>query len=95
MTKLPSGLVPEDTEVMFTCLTDEANPTASVIWTVDGDSRSFSTALTEDVNTYNALRRKSVLILTADKTLHNRKVKCLVFGSTGIAAEETLDVACM
>ena len=95
MTQSLSGLVAEDTEITFTCLTDEANPTASVTWTVDGAGRSSTTDSTVDNNNYNALKRQSVLTLTADKPLHNRKVKCVISGNTGIAAEETVNIACM
>ena len=95
MQQSPSGLVHEDTDITFTCLTDEANPTASVTWTVDGAGRSSTTDYTVDDNNYNALRRESVLILTADKGLHKRKMKCVVTGNFGITAEETLNIACM
>ena len=95
MTQSPSGLVPANTEITFTCLTDEANPTASVIWTVDGDIRRSTIHSTVDGNHYNALKRQSVLILRGDKTLHNKKVKCVISETTGITAVETLNVACM
>ena len=95
MQQSPRGLVSKNTEITFTCLTDEANPTASVTWTVDRDGRSSTTDSTVDGNNYNALKRESGLTLTADRTLHNRKVKCVISGNTGIAAEETLNIACM
>ena len=94
MTQSPSGLVPKDTDITFTCLTDEANPTASVTWTVDGVSRSSSSDSSIDHNNYNALKRQSMLTLTADKTLHNKKVNCVISGNTGVSAEEMLNVAC-
>ena len=95
MDQSPSGLVPENTQITFTCLSDEANPTASVTWTVVGAGRSSTTDSTVDDNNYNALRRESGLTLTVDKTLHNKKVKCVVSGNTGVTAEETLKIACM
>ena len=95
MHQSPSGLVHENTLISFTCLTDEANPTASVTWIVDGAGRSSTTVSIVDDNNYNALRRESVLTLTADEMLHNRKVKCVVNSNTGITAEETLNIACM
>ena len=94
MTHSPSGLVLETTEVTFICVTDEANPTASVVWTVDGVSRNSSTDSVVADNNYNALKKQSVLVLTADKTLHNKKVKCVVSENTGVTAEETLNIAC-
>ena len=94
MTQSPSGLVPEATDITFTCLTDEANPTASVTWTVDGVSRSSSSDSTINDNNYNAFKKQSMLTLTADKTLHNKKVKCVTSGNTGISAEEKLNVVC-
>ena len=95
MHQSPSGLVQENTEITFTCLTDEANPVASVTWIVDGIGRSSTANSTVDDNNYNTLRRESVLTLTADETLHNKKVKCVVSSNTGIRAEETLNIACM
>ena len=95
MHQSPSGLVHEDTEITFTCLTDEANPTASVTWTVDGVDISFSSESTKDDNIYNALKRETGLTLTADKTLHNKTVKCVVSGNAGITAEETVNISCM
>ena len=74
---------------------DEANPIASVMWTVDGAGRSSTTESTVDDNKYNALRRESWLTLTANRTLHNRKVKCVISGNTGITDEEALNIACM
>ena len=95
MTQSPSGLVPENTEITFTCLTDEANPTASVTWTVDGYSRGSTIDFTVDDNNFNALKKQSVLILRANKTLHNKRVKCVISENIGITAEETLNVSCM
>ena len=63
-------------------------------WTVDGVKMSSSYDSTAYANNYNALKRQSTLALTADKTLHNKKVKCVISGNTGVQAEETLNVAC-
>ena len=96
MTQSPSGLVPEAVNITFTCLTDEANPTTSVTWTVDGVRRNSTTDTTidDDSNNYNAMKRHSVLTLTADKTLHNKKVSCMISENIGVTAEEILNVAC-
>ena len=64
-------------------------------WTVGGASRSSTTDSTVDDNEYNTLKRQSVLVLTADKTLHNKKVKCVLSDNRMITAEETLNVGCM
>ena len=94
MTQSPIGLVPEDTEIIFTCLTDEANPTASVIWTVGDESRSSTTDSTLDGGVYNALRTQSVLTLTADRGLHNSIVKCEVSENKNLVAQEKLNISC-
>ena len=94
MTQSPIGLVPENTDITFTCLTDEANPTASVTWTVDGESKKSTTDSTVDHNNYHALQRQSVLTLTATKVLHSKKVKCMISKNTGITDEETLNISC-
>ena len=64
-------------------------------WTVDNAGRRSTTNSTVNDNNYNALRRESGLTLTANRMLHNRKVKCVISGNTGIADEETLNIACM
>ena len=94
MTHSPNGLVSEYTEITFTCLTDESNPTASVTWTVDGEIRSSTTDSTLDDGVYNALRRQSVLTLTADRGLHNSIVKCVVSENKQLVAQETLNISC-
>ena len=94
MTHSPSGLVPEYTEITFTCLTDESNPTASVTWTVDGEIRSSTTDSTLDDGIYNALRTQSVLTLTAGRGLHNSIVKCEVSENKNLVAQETLNISC-
>ena len=93
MTQSPSGPVSENTEVTFTCVTDEAEPTADVVWRVDGNTRSSDSDSTEE-GMYNTQNKRSVLMLTVDKTLNNKKVECHVSGKSAVRDTNTLDVRC-
>ena len=94
MTQSPSGPLSENTEVTFTCVTDEAEPTADVVWTVDGNTRSSDNDSTED-GMYNAQMRSSVLTVRVNRTQNNKKVECRVSGMPAINDTTTLNVTCM
>ena len=94
MTQSPSGPVSENTEVTFICVTDEAEPTADVVWSVDGNTRSSDSDSTEK-GMYNAQKRRSVLTVRVDRTLNNKKVECHVSGKSAVKDTRTLDVTCM
>ena len=93
MTQSPSGPVSENTELTFTCVTDEAEPTADVMWSVDGNTRSSDSDSTED-GMYNTQKRRSVLTVRVDKTLNNKEVECYVSGNTQATDSIMLDVRC-
>ena len=93
MTQSPSGPVSENTEVTFTCVSDEAEPTADVMWSIDGNTRSSDSDSTEE-GMYNALKRRSVLTVRVDRTLNNKEVECYVSGNTQATDSIMLDVRC-
>ena len=93
MSQSPSGPVPENTEVIFTCLTDEAEPTADVVWSVDGNTKSSDSDSTEE-GMYNTQTRTSVLTVRVNRTLNNKKVECFVRGNTQATDSVMLDVRC-
>ena len=95
MTQSPSGLVPEGTEITFTCVTGEANPTASVGWTFDGISAVYINSTTVAVGLNGTMKAQSVLVIIADKTFHDRTVKCVLSDNTEVSAEETLNIECV
>ena len=94
MTQSPPDPVSDNTEVTFTCVTDEAEPTAAVVWSVDGNTRSSDSDSTE-MGMYNTQKRMSVLIVRVDRTLNNKKVVCYVSGNSTVKDTQTLDVRCM
>ena len=94
MTQSPSGPVSENTEVTFTCVTDEAEPTADVVWSVDGNTRSSDNDSTEK-GMYNTQKRRSVLTVRVNRTLNNKDVECHVSGEPAVNDSKTLDVRCM
>ena len=93
MTQSPSGQISENTEVTFTCVTDEAEPTADVVWSVDGNTRSSNSDSTEE-GMYNTQKRRSVLTVRVDRTLNKKKVECYVSGNTEATDSFELDVRC-
>ena len=93
MAQSPSGPVSENTEVTFTCVTDEAEPTADVVWSVDGNARSSDSDTTEK-GMYNTQKRRSVLIVRVDRTLNNKMVECYVNGKSAVRYSSTLGVTC-
>ena len=93
MTQSPSGPVSENTEVTFTCVTDEAEPTADVVWSVDGNTRSSDSDSTEE-GMYNTQKKRSVLTVRVDRTLNNKEVECYLSGSSAVRDTKKLDVRC-
>ena len=93
ITKSPTGAVSENTDVTFMCVTDEAKPTADVVWSVDGTIRSSDSDFTED-GMYNTQKRRSVLTVRVDRTLHNKEVECHVSGKSAVRDSITVDITC-
>ena len=94
MSHQPSREIMERTSVTFTCVTGEAVPTAEVVWRVGGSHYTSQSQNTRVAGLYNALKRKSQLTLTVNRTLNGVDVECLVKGSK-VKQAETLDVKCL
>ena len=93
MTQSPSGPVSENTEVAFTCATDEAEPTADVVWNVAGRiQRSYSDSTVEGM--YNAQKKTSVLKVTVGRTLNRNMVECYISGKSSVRDTKILAVRC-
>ena len=95
----PSGLVNDGDTATIVCETDEANPTADVTWSVDGeelDGISETVTDTEITRSYNANRRTSTLLIVAGKQHHNKVYKCSIKTGDTIISEKayTLTVKC-
>ena len=86
------GGISENTQVTLTCSTDEANPTAVVIWTKDNLPVSASDFNTES-GQYSTQKRVSNLTVTATKTLNGAVYKCELEG-TNLGEEYTMKVHC-
>ena len=74
-------------------MTDEAKPTADVVWSVDGNTRSSDSDSTEE-GLYNTQTRRSVLTVRVDRTLNNKKVECHVSRNTQATDSVMLEVRC-
>ena len=78
----------------FTCETDEASPTAEVVWTVAGSVRTSGISDTEVAGQYNAQGRRSELTVRVNRTLNGQTVECHVSGKSAVRDTVTLDVRC-
>jgi hypothetical protein len=87
-------LIPENRTFTLTCVTDEGNPTATVIWTVNGQSISYGIVSGTINNNFNALKTTSTLTATSLKAYHKKVYQCKVEGTT-IIKEYILQVSCM
>ena len=95
MTK-PSGLIPEGGSVTLTCLTDESNPVADIVWTKGNTvitTGVANTVVTDGVK-YNGERRQSVLRFTASRSDNMVVYNCYVTGQR-FKDSHTLNVECM
>ena len=94
-TPLGTDLIPDQTVLNISCITDESNPMAEVLWSVNGYS------LTTDINAnpipgnYEAFRTQSVLTITADRSLNGAEYTCVLGGRGSINDNSILTVGCM
>ena len=93
MTQSPPDPVSENTEVTFTCATDEAEPTSDVVWNLAGSTKSSASDSTEE-GMYNAHKKRSVLILRVNRTLNMQEVECYINGTSTVNNITMLDVRC-
>ena len=94
MSQVPPGAVSENTVVSFMCVTDEARPTADVLWKVRGNNKSLQSIKTVVPGQYNTQKRISELPVRADRRLNGEKVECYVRGQPAIKEESALDCIC-
>ena len=92
MESVPSGTVQNNSEVTLTCTTDEANPTANIVWKREGQTVTASDVRTVN-GEHNAQKRISVLTMTATRSLNLVVFQCSVDG-TAIQKQYTLGVEC-
>ena len=90
----PPGAVSENMDITLTCITDEANPPAEVVWSRDGVAvtSAFSEVATES-GLYNAQRRVSNLSVRTNKTLNGAVYNCAVVG-TDLSRDYVMDITC-
>ena len=94
MSQSPTGAVPENTFVTFTCVTDEASPTADVVWTVSGSDSISQSRNSIMYGLYRAQKRRSVLRVRVNRALNGQRVECHVSGKVKVTDRVTLDVRC-
>ena len=87
------GQISEFTDVTFTCLAEEANPTAELIWTVDGNVVNPSRVYAYG-GRFGGYKRGSDLTLTANRTFNKKEVQCALADNNDIKKEIMLFVTC-
>ena len=88
------GLVAENVVITLTCLTDESNPTADIVWSRDGETVNSGITVSEVSGQYNVKKRKSILKLTTEKKLNGVQYKCHVDGKSSVSDSVLLEVEC-
>ena len=90
----PPGSVSENVDITLTCTTDEANPSAEVVWSRDGVEviPAFGDVTTES-GLYNTQRRVSKLSVRTNKTLNGAVYNCTVAG-TDLSRDYLVDITC-
>ena len=78
----------------MTCETDEANPTAEILWIKPNSDPMAQIVVSELSDQYNANRARSVLTVTAHRSLHLATYTCEVVGKETLQQEFLLEVAC-
>ena len=95
MTK-PSGFIIEGGDVTLTCLTDESNPLADIVWTKG--TTVITAGVTNTVVTtgvqYKGVKRQSVLSFTSSRTNNMVVYSCSVKGQQ-LKDQYTVAVKCM
>ena len=87
------GQISEFTDVTFTCLAEEANPTAELIWTVDGNVVNPSRVYAYG-GQFAGYKRGSDLTLTVNRTFNKKEVQCALADNEFISNKTLLDVTC-
>ena len=93
MSQFPDGQVPENSKVSLTCVTDEARPQADIIWTI-ADSVIQSSNQVLEPGQFNAYISRSVLSVTANRSLNNLPVVCSIDSSPSLNNAMFLDITC-
>ena len=88
----PSGQVDENTEITLTCVTDESQPDASIVWFVGGESIEARTEYKE-TGMYEANVTRSELILPVNRTLNGKNITCVAV-EADLSDSISLSISC-
>lgn len=88
-------LSPVEGQLIFTCITDKANPIAEVLWYRNGQliNSDIVNEIVDDKVKYK--QRRSTLTFIAVKSDNQALIRCAVEGNTGVFEEYKLDIKCM
>ena len=93
MIQYPPGVLPENSEVTFTCLTDEGKPPPSVVWTLDGTKVNYSTDDIIDAS-FHSYIIESNLTITVNESFDGQEVVCSVDSQQTALYTTVLNVSC-
>ena len=94
LTPSHTGLIAENVDITLTCVTDESNPTAEIVWSRDGEAVGSGISESEVSGQYNVMKRRSVLTLTIQKSLNGVQYKCHVEGQDDVSDQSVVQVKC-
>ena len=94
LTPSHTGLIAENVDITLTCVTDESNPTADIVWNRDGEIVSSGISESEVSGQYNVKKRRSVITLTTEKNLNGVQYKCQVEGQDDVSDQTVVQVKC-
>ena len=91
LTPSHTGLIAENVDITLTCVTDESNPTANIVWTSDGEIVNIGITVSEMSGQYK-VKKRSVLTLTTEKSLNGVQYKCHVEGQDDVSDQSVVQV---
>ena len=94
LTPSHTGLIAENVDITLTCVTDESNPTANIVWSRDGEMVNNEISVSEVSGQYNVKKRRSVLTLTTEKSLNGVQYKCHVKRQDDVSDQTVVQVKC-
>ena len=96
MTEKPAPVVKINSDVLMRCQSDEAIPTAQIIWSISGvvinNSDDYRISAWTQQGDFNA--KKAISTLTYMATLQHKgeMVKCYISGQTDIYSQTTIQL---
>jgi len=96
MTEKPAPVVKINSDVLMRCQSDEAIPTAQIIWSISGvvinNSDDYRISAWTQQGDFNAKKAISTLTYTATKQHRGKVFKCYISGYTHVYSSTTIQL---